>query len=122
MLAGMRVTDVDGMRAAAERIARLGARSVLVKGGHLDGDPVDLLAHCGEVRTFPGNRIETSSTHGTGCTYSAAVSALLALGRPLPEAVAQAKAFVSRAIETAPGLGRGNGPLNFHATLLTGTR
>ena len=115
LLANMSISDVSGMQVAADRIARLGARNVLIKGGHLGGDPIDLLWLDGKVRKFSAPRIKTTSTHGTGCTLSAAIAALLALGRPLGDAVAEAKAFVTRAIETAPGLGHGKGPLNFHA-------
>ena len=118
LLADMSISDVSGMQVAAERIARLGARNVLVKGGHLGGDPIDLLWLDGKARKFSAPRIKTTSTHGTGCTLSAAISALLALGRPLGDAVAEAKAFVTRAIETAPGLGHGKGPLNFHTAAL----
>ncbi len=114
-LAGIEVNDIHGMRAAAERIAGLGARNVLVTGGHLDGDPTDLMWVDGEIRTYAARRIETTSTHGTGCTYSAAITALLALGRPVADAVAEAKLFVTEAIRTAPRLGRGHGPLNHHA-------
>ncbi len=115
MLAGVAIRGLEGMRTAAERIARFGVRNILVKGGHLEGDPIDVLWCDGEMRTLHARRIETTSTHGTGCTYSAAIAALLALGRPLIEAVTDAKQFVSMAIESAPRLGEGHGPLNFHA-------
>ncbi len=117
LLAGMAITDIEGMRIAAKRIAHLGAPNVLVKGGHLDGDPIDLLWCDGEIDTFTATRVETTSTHGTGCTYSAAITALLSVGRPLVDAVSEAKQFVSKALETAPGLGGGRGPLNFSAQL-----
>ncbi len=117
MLAGTDITDLSGMRKAAERISRFGVRNVLVKGGHLQGDPIDLLWCDGETQLLPATRIDTTSTHGTGCAYSAAITALLALGRPVVDAVAEAKQFVSKAIATAPALGQGNGPLNFHADL-----
>ena len=88
----------------------------LVKGGHLDGDEVvDVLAMGGEVRRFTRPKLRTSSTHGTGCTLSAAIAAGLALGRPLERAVSDALDFVHRAIATAPGLGQGHGPLNHFA-------
>ena len=104
------------MEMAARAIIAMGARAALVKGGHL-ADPatvVDVLVHAGTVRRFEHERIDTTSTHGTGCTLSAAITAGLALGRPLARAVSDALDFVHRAIAAAPGLGRheGHGPLN----------
>ena len=112
--------DLQGMREAAERIADLGARRVLVTGGHLRDAATDLLWVDGQTTVYEADHIPTTSTHGTGCTYSAAIAALLATGRPLEEAVATAKRFVTAAIRTAPGLGRGHGPLNHHARLRLG--
>lgn len=112
MLAGMHVSDLVSMRESAIRISRLGAKSVLVKGGHLAGDAVDVLYHAGDFLQFTAPRAETRHTHGTGCTYSAAITAGLAMGRSLPEAVGAAKRFITRAIESNPGLGRGCGPVN----------
>lgn len=114
-LAGFPVTDAESMERAARRIATFGPRAVLVKGGHLDGDALDLLWDAGRISMFSTPRIETTSTHGTGCTYSAAITAGLARGNTLPEAVRRAKAFVTEAIATAPGIGAGHGPLNHHA-------
>ena len=111
-LAGIPVQDVPSMQEAAKRIAGLGAQSVLVKGGHLTGDAVDVLWHEGIFTEFRSSRIDTRHTHGTGCVYSAAIAASLARGIPLTEAVRQAKEFVHEAISTAPGLGAGSGPLN----------
>lgn len=118
VLAGIDVSRIDEMRNAAERIAGLGARNVLVKGGHLQGDAVDVLWLSGEFRKYASQRVETTSTHGTGCTYSAAITALLAHGRPIEDAVAGAKRYVTEAIRTAPGLGSGSGPLNHHVISL----
>ena len=110
------VEDREGMACAAEKLASFGAANVLVKGGHLRGDALDLLyLSDGEIREFTAPRIETRHTHGSGCTYSAAITAELAKGTPLADAVARAKAFITEAIRTAPGLGAGNGPLNHHA-------
>jgi hydroxymethylpyrimidine/phosphomethylpyrimidine kinase len=114
-LAGMPVADEEDMLAAAERILDFGAKAVLLKGGHLRGQPVDLLAGCGEPVWISGTRVDTPHTHGTGCTYSAAITAGLAIGQNLVDAVRGAKAFVQNAIETAPRLGAGNGPLNHFA-------
>ncbi|MGH7586067.1 MAG: bifunctional hydroxymethylpyrimidine kinase/phosphomethylpyrimidine kinase [Gemmatimonadales bacterium] len=113
ILAEMPVRTPDEMARAGERLVSLGAAAALVKGGHLDGAEVhDVLVSAGGVRAYQRPRLETNSTHGTGCTLSAAVTAGLALGRPLPEAVGDALDFVHRAIAAAPGLGTGHGPLN----------
>jgi len=114
ILAGMDVADLDSMREAAHRIARLGAGAVLVKGGHLEGDAVDVLYRQGEIRCFSAPRIDTRDTHGTGCTYSAAITAGLAKGLELPQAIETAKKYITRAIQSHPGLGRGCGPVNHH--------
>ena len=116
VLAGFAVRDPDAMRRAAEKLAGMGASNVLVKGGHLAGDAVDILYMPGTgFEEFRAARIETRHTHGTGCTYSAAITAELAKGASLDRAVARAKAFVTDAIRTNPGLGGGAGPLNHHA-------
>ena len=105
------------MHKAARRLHDMGAKAVLVKGGHLEGDAVDVLYTTGLTREFRAARIPTRHTHGTGCTYSAAITAELAMGALLEPAVARAKAFVTEAIRSAPGLGRGSGPLNHHASI-----
>ena len=100
------------LRRAAWRLREMGARAVLIKGGHREGDAVDLLFDGRDFTEFPAPRIDTRHTHGTGCTYSAAITAGMALGLPLDEAVARAKRFIHQAIATNPGLGRGCGPVN----------
>ena len=117
ILAGMEVRDLASMKAAAEKLVGLGARSVLVKGGHLSGDAVDILLRQGQWMEYREPRIPTAHTHGTGCTYSAAITALLAMGLDLPAAVARAKNYISEAIRTNPGLGSGSGPVNHHAKI-----
>jgi hydroxymethylpyrimidine/phosphomethylpyrimidine kinase len=107
-LAGMPVEDLVQMKEAATRIGP----SVLIKGGHLHGDTVDLLYHDGVFTELRADRIDTRHTHGTGCTYSAAITAWLARGSPMVEAVTRAKRFIDEAIRTNPGLGSGCGPLN----------
>lgn len=114
-LTGRRIETLEQMREAARRIGDLGCRAVLVKGGHLTGEPLDLLYYRGELREYPGVRHHTPNTHGTGCTYSAAITALLARGVELPEAVDVAKRFISDAIAANPGLGKGFGPVEHHA-------
>jgi len=116
-LSGLSVTDADGMRRAAESIARMGAKAVLVKGGHLRGAALDILLCGGEWFEFASERIETRHTHGTGCTYSAAITACLALGLALPDAAARAKRWITEAIRGNPGLGSGAGPLNHFAQI-----
>lgn len=114
-LTGIEVRNLAQMREAARRIADQGAGSVLIKGGHLEGDAIDLLFHESKFKEFRSPRIETNHTHGTGCAYSAAITAGIAKGNPLPEAVTKAKAFIDEAIRTAPGIGSGSGPLNLGA-------
>ena len=93
-----------------------GARAALIKGGHLtNADATDVLFDGADVRVFTHPRLDTRSTHGTGCTLSAAIAAHLALGLALPDAVARSLEYVHAAIATAPGLGSGNGPLNHFA-------
>jgi hydroxymethylpyrimidine/phosphomethylpyrimidine kinase len=118
-LTGLSIRTKEDMQAAAQRLFDFGCPNVLIKGGHLPGQPIDLLYGREGGHFFEGTRIETRHTHGTGCAYSAAITAGLALGRSLWEAVSQAKEFVQRAIETAPGLGAGNGPLNFNTSVPT---
>jgi hydroxymethylpyrimidine kinase/phosphomethylpyrimidine kinase len=110
-ITGLRITDEEGMRRAALRVRELGARAVLVKGGHLAGDALDLLDDDGRVTLFRGERIETTSTHGTGCTLSAAIAACLGRGASLEDAIGTAKRFVADAISHAPGIGHGHGPI-----------
>jgi hydroxymethylpyrimidine/phosphomethylpyrimidine kinase len=101
------------MERAGRALVQMGARAALVKGGHLPGPEVmDVLVTPEGVAHFCHRRIETRSGHGTGCTLSAAVTAGLALGRPLRRAVTDALEFVQRALARAPGLGAGHGPLN----------
>lgn len=114
-LTQMEVNTVAGMKAAARALAQRTGASVLVKGGHLEGEAVDILCDCGEIVEFKAPRVETPHTHGTGCTYSAAITACLALGMGVPEAVGRAKRFTWRAIATNPGIGGGNGPVNHFA-------
>ena len=112
-LTGVAVVDLDGQRRAGEALLGMGARAVLMKGGHVEGETVvDLLLTPVSETLLEGPRIETASTHGTGCTLASAIAAGLALGHPLEVAVAQAWAYVAEAIRRAPGLGQGHGPLD----------
>ncbi|MBI4410177.1 MAG: bifunctional hydroxymethylpyrimidine kinase/phosphomethylpyrimidine kinase [Gemmatimonadetes bacterium] len=113
ILTGVRARGEKEMRAAAQALVARGARAALVKGGHLEHDVVlDVLFDGREHRVWRRPKLDTSSTHGTGCTLSAAIAAGLAHGRPLLQAVEDALDFVHRAIAEAPGLGSGHGPLN----------
>jgi hydroxymethylpyrimidine kinase/phosphomethylpyrimidine kinase len=112
-LTGLSIRDESDLRLAATRLREMGAQAALVKGGHLTGHvALDLLDDGGAVRTYSAERIETSSTHGTGCTLAAGIAAGLARGLSLEEAVGAAKRYVTEAIRRAPGLGRGHGPVN----------
>lgn len=113
ILSGKSVTDEDSMHKAAESLVQLGARAALIKGGHLQGDTiVDVLYDGTEFSVFRKQKIATSSTHGTGCTLSAGITAGLAQGWDLRVSVERALEFVAAAIAGAPNLGSGHGPLN----------
>lgn len=113
-ITGRPVTSHAEMVRAARDMVRMGAAAALVTGGHLDLDglAVDVLFDGLSVHTFSEPRIDSTSTHGTGCTLASSIAAGLALGRPLPVAVAGAKSYVANAIRRAPGIGGGHGPLN----------
>jgi hydroxymethylpyrimidine/phosphomethylpyrimidine kinase len=117
LLVGVPVRDVDAMeRAARTMVEQFGARAALVKGGHLEGPAlVDVLYDGSAMRRFTHTKLDTQSTHGTGCTLSSAIAALLATGSSLENAIEESLDFVHRAIATAPALGAGHGPLNFFA-------
>ncbi len=113
ILAGIDVRDVDAMKRAARILLDRGAKAALIKGGHLTGDEaIDVLDTGDSVHVFHHPRIQTRHTHGTGCTLSSAIAAHLALGHSLLDSVERSLDFVHRAIQNAPGLGAGNGPLN----------
>jgi hydroxymethylpyrimidine/phosphomethylpyrimidine kinase len=113
ILTGLEVRDPDQMARAGRRLLELGAGAALVKGGHLESEVMtDLLVTPSGIRQFSRPRLHTSSTHGTGCTLSAAITAGLALGRDLESSVADGLDYVHRAMRSAPGLGGGHGPLN----------
>jgi hydroxymethylpyrimidine/phosphomethylpyrimidine kinase len=113
ILCGRKIADLAAMREAAAALLGLGCRAVLLKGGHLPGDTVhDLLATASGVREWRSRRIDSRHTHGTGCTLASAIAAGLAQGMMVEDAVERARDFVQRAIASAPGLGRGHGPLD----------
>jgi hydroxymethylpyrimidine/phosphomethylpyrimidine kinase len=120
ILTGLPVRTPAEMAIAGRRLRDLGAQAALVKGGHLTGAMMtDVLVTATGTREFTHARIDTTSTHGTGCTLSAAITAGLALGHPLDAAVSDGLDFVRRAMLAAPGLGQGHGPLN-HRVPITG--
>ena len=116
-LSGMTIASVADMRVAAAALLALGVPAVLLKGGHLPGDElVDLLATPDGIEAFSSQRIATRHTHGTGCTTASAVAAGLAQGMSLRDAVIRARAYVRAAIASAPGFGKGHGPLDHAVT------
>ncbi len=113
-LTGIDIRDLDDMRRAADLILTFGSKAVLFKGGHMAGDQVQdlLITEDGKEEVFESARVESRHTHGTGCTLASAIAAGIAQGLTVRDAVERAHAFVVKAIQTAPGLGRGHGPLN----------
>jgi hydroxymethylpyrimidine/phosphomethylpyrimidine kinase len=112
VLAQREIHTEDDLRDAARRIHALGPRAVLITGGHFpSADVIDLLYDGHRFTEFRAERVESTSTHGTGCTFAAALTAHLAIGRPLEEAIPLAQQYVAGAIRNAPGLGKGHGPL-----------
>ena len=117
-LSGARIDSAGQMAEVATMLLSLGPRAVLLKGGHLEGDTVrDVLAVEGGVQVFESPRIHSTSTHGTGCTLASAIATGLAQGLAIPQAVGRARDYVREAIRSAPGLGRGHGPLNHGHTV-----
>jgi hydroxymethylpyrimidine/phosphomethylpyrimidine kinase len=116
VLTGLTINNVDEMKKAARYIVEsLGARSVVVKGGHLPGEPLDIFYDGSQWLQWVGARVDTRHTHGTGCTFSAAITACLAKGMSLGGAVAVAKSYITWAISDELGLGGGHGPTNHWA-------
>jgi hydroxymethylpyrimidine/phosphomethylpyrimidine kinase len=111
-LLGRPVRTLAEMRDAARGLIARGARAVVVKGGHLDGDPVDVLFDGRDFVELRAERIPTTNTHGTGCTFAAAIASRLALGDPLAEAVRGAKAYLTEAIRRSYSVGHGHGPVD----------
>jgi len=110
-LLGRPVEDLAGMREAARALHALGAATVLVKGGALPGETVDVFFDGKDLVEIPGPRVDTRNVHGTGCTLSAAICARLALGAPLLDAVRGAKAYLVEGLRRSYGVGKGRGPV-----------
>jgi len=111
LLTGMEVKDVNAMKAAAQKLMEMGARAVIVTGGHLE-KPTDVLCDAAGLETFGGDHVKSLNTHGSGCTFSSAIAAQLACGQHLRDAAILAKAYVMKAIEKSYSTGKGAGPLN----------
>ena len=111
-LTGLKVNSLEGMKGAARLIHKLGAKNVVVKGGHLKGIPIDLLYDGKKFAEVKGPRIESKNTHGTGCTFASAIATLLAKGERIDEAVRKAKTFITMTIQSGLNLGKGAGPVN----------
>ena len=111
LLTGLKIENVEGMKAAARKLVEMGAKAAVVTGGHLD-KPADVLFDGAEFETFVGDRVKPDNTHGTGCTFASAIAANLVLGRPLHDAVVLSKAYVTEAIRKAYAVGPGRVPLN----------
>lgn len=117
-LTGRKIDTLQAMREAVKPLLDLGAKAVLLKGGHLPGDElVDIYAGPEGTQEWSATRIRTRHTHGTGCTLASAIATGLAQGMSAVDSIARARAYVRRAIETAPGLGKGHGPLNHAHTV-----
>jgi len=110
-LTGLAVENVEGMKKAANKLIEMGARAAVITGGHLE-KPIDVCFDGTEMRTFVGDRVKPDNTHGTGCTFAAAITANLALGRQLLDAVMLAKAYITEAIRKAYAVGSGRCPLD----------
>lgn len=111
-ITGMSIESQEDVQEAAKKIYSLGAKNVLIKGGHLSGDAIDLLYDGKSFYTFTTERINTKNTHGTGCTFSSAITANLANGLNLNKAVEKAKSYITTAIEHSLPIGKGHGPTN----------
>lgn len=117
-LTGRVITTLDEQKAAADALLGLGCDAVLLKGGHMPGDTIyDVLATHNTIEVMSAPRIDTRHTHGTGCTLASAIAALMAQGAPMRDSVEIARDYVAEAIRSAPGFGKGHGPL-YHAHTL----
>lgn len=120
-ITGFKINSLDDTKKAARLICSLGAENVIIKGGHLTGDAVDVLYDGLEFHMFTCERIDTKNTHGTGCTFSSAIAANLANGLTLVEAVRNAKEYITSAIRHSLAIGKGHGPTNhFYELYLKG--
>ena len=122
ILSKIKISSIEDMKKSAQIIYSLGAKNVVVKGGHLSGDAVDILYDGKEFYEFVSERIDTKNSHGTGCTYSAAIATFLASRQSVPEAVKKAKAYITDALKFSLCLGSGHGPTNHMAPVMRESR
>jgi hydroxymethylpyrimidine/phosphomethylpyrimidine kinase len=118
ILSGKRIEKISQMKEASKKILKMGAKNILVKGGHLKGKPVDILYNGKNFYEFEAERIETKNTHGTGCTFSAAIATEIAKGIPITQAVKHAKDLITTSIRSSLELGKGYGPINPYASFV----
>ncbi|EPZ58616.1 phosphomethylpyrimidine kinase [[Clostridium] sordellii ATCC 9714] len=111
-IAGIKINNLDDMKLVGEKILGLGPNYVLMKGGHLDGDAIDVLIGKDTFETYKSERLDMKNTHGTGCTLSSAITAYLALGLDVKEAVLEAKKYITNAIKYSFDIGKGVGPVH----------
>lgn len=121
-ISGIKIHDEKDMENAAEIIMNMGVKNVLVKGGHLSGDAVDLLFTADGTKKFVTKRVDSKNTHGTGCTLSSAITANLANGMSMEKAVESAKDYITNAIENSFDVGKGHGPVNHFWKFYKGER
>ena len=112
VLSDMKIKSIQDSHEAARRIISLGSKSVIIKGGHLEGPPIDLFYDGYTFQEFSAPRIKTKNTHGTGCTFASAIAANLAKGEDIIKAIEKSKTYVTNAIRQTYQIGHGNGPLN----------
>lgn len=111
-IAGIKINNLDDMKLVGEKILALGPDYVLMKGGHLDGDAVDVLIGKDTFEIYKSERLDMKNTHGTGCTLSSAITAYLALGLDVKEAILEAKKYITNAIKYSFDIGKGVGPVH----------
>jgi hydroxymethylpyrimidine/phosphomethylpyrimidine kinase len=117
VLANRQIATPAHAQEAAKAIAAMGPRTVIIKGGHLPGSPTDLVYHDGKFIPYEGTRVDTKNTHGTGCTFSAAITAFLAHGFEMLEAIRLAKSYIQNALEESVSIGEGHSPVAHFAPL-----
>ncbi len=111
-ITGINIKTIDDMKIAAKQIYNMGAKNIIIKGGHLDGDAIDILYNGKNYYTYTTERIQTKNTHGTGCTFSSAIASNLANGMNINDAVKYAKDYITNAIKYSLNIGKGHGPTN----------
>ena len=111
-ITGINIKTIDDMKIAAKQIYNMGAKNIIIKGGHLDGDAIDILYNGKDYYTYTTERIQTKNTHGTGCTFSSAIASNLANGMNINDAVSNAKGYITNAIKYSLNIGKGHGPTN----------